>query len=154
VISNSGEQVGIIDYKKAQSMASEDGLDLVLVSDNGDVPVVRIMDYGKLRFEQKKKIKDQKKASHKTKLKEVKFRVNIEKHDYDYKINHAIDFLGKGNKVKLTLMFRGREMAHKEIGFELIQRVLVDLEEHGKVESPAKLMGRNITAVLTPIGKK
>jgi len=135
-------------------MVTEQGLDLVLVSDNSDPAVCRIMDYGKLRYEQKKKVKDQKKASHKTKLKEVKFRVNIEKHDYDYKINHAIEFLGKGNKVKLTLMFRGREMAHKDIGFELVTKVVEDLSAYGKAESMPKLMGRNITAVLAPISKK
>lgn len=135
-------------------MVTEQGLDLVLVSDNSDPAVCRIMDYGKLRYEQKKKVKDQKKAAHKTKLKEVKFRVNIEKHDYDYKINHAIEFLNKGNKVKLTLMFRGREMAHKDIGFDLISRVVEDLTPYGKAESAPKLMGRNITAVITPLSKK
>ena len=135
-------------------MVTDQGLDLVLVSDNSDPAVCRFMDYGKLRYEQKKKVKDQKKASHKTKLKEVKFRVNIEKHDYDYKINHAKQFLSKGNKVKLTLMFRGREMAHKDIGFELVTKVVEDLAEVSKAESMPKLMGRNITAVITPLSKK
>jgi translation initiation factor IF-3 len=109
------------------------------------------MDYGKLRFEQKKKIKDQKKNQHAQKLKEVKFRINIEKHDYDYKVNHALEFLGKGYKVKITLMFRGREMAHKEFGFELIKRVLADTEQHGTADNDAKLLGRNITVTLSPI---
>ena len=135
-------------------MVTELGLDLVLVSENSEISVCRIMDYGKLRYEQKKKVKDQKKSSHKTKLKEVKFRVNIEKHDYDYKINHAVEFLSKGNKVKLTLMFRGREMAHKDIGFDLITRVVEDLTEYSKSESMPKLMGRNITAVVSPLSKK
>ncbi len=135
-------------------MVTEQGMDLVLVSDKSEPYVCRVMDYGKLRYEQKKKVKDQKRSSSKCKLKEVKFRVNIEEHDYQYKINHAIEFLGKGNKVKLTLMFRGREMAHKDIGFALMERAVADLVEQGKAESGAKLMGRNITVVLAPRGKK
>ena len=154
LISDDGEQLGILSYADARKKVTELGLDLVLVADKSDPVVCRIMDYGKLRYEQKKKIKDQKRMSHKTKLKEVKFRVNIEQHDYEYKINHAVEFLSKGNKVKLTLMFRGREMAHKDIGFELINRVIVDLTEYGNAESTAKLMGRNITVVVAPKGKK
>jgi len=112
------------------------------------------MDYGKLVYEQKKQIKEQKRKNHAHKVKEVKFRLNIEKHDYDYKINHIIDFLGKGHKVKATLMFRGREMAHKEFGFELIEKVINDLTNYASLDSPAKLLGKNITVSLSPISKK
>jgi translation initiation factor IF-3 len=151
MISTDGEQEGIIKFEDGLAKGKEVGLDLVLVAEKANPPVCRLMDYGKLRFEQKKKLKDQKKNQHAQKLKEVKFRVNIEKHDYDYKVNHAIEFLGKGYKVKVTLMFRGREMAHKEFGFELIKRVIEDLKEYGVADNDAKLLGRNITANLTPV---
>lgn len=134
-------------------MADAQTLDLVLVSDKSDPAVIKIMDFGKLQYEQKKKSKDQKKHQHQQKVKEVKFRVNIEQHDYEYKIKHAIQFMDKGDKVKLTLMFRGREMAHKDIGFDLITRVVQDLDEYGVADSTPKLMGRNITVIVSPRGK-
>ncbi len=112
------------------------------------------MDFGKLVYEQKKQVKEQKRKNHAHKVKEVKYRLNIEKHDYDYKVKHAIDFLDKGHKVKITLMFRGREMLHKEFGFELVDKIIKDLAEYGTVEAPAKLAGRNISASLSPISKK
>ena len=136
------------------AMAKEAGLNLVMVSETSNPPVCRIMDYGKLQYDRKKKIRDQRKSHHAQKLKEVKFRLRIEEHDYNYKINHAIEFLGKGYKLKASLMFRGREMAHKDMGFELMERVVKDLEEYGKAESPLKLMGRNITVTFTPLKKK
>ena len=136
------------------AIAKEAGLNLVMVSETSNPPVCRIMDYGKLQYDRKKKIRDQRKSHHAQKLKEVKFRLRIEEHDYNYKINHAIEFLGKGYKLKASLMFRGREMAHKDMGFELMQRVIKDLEEYGKPESPLKLMGRNITVTFTPVKKK
>ncbi len=136
------------------AIAKEAGLNLVMVSETSNPPVCRIMDYGKLQYDRKKKIRDQKKSHHAQKLKEVKFRLRIEEHDYNYKINHAIEFLGKGYKLKTSLMFRGREMAHKDMGFGLMERVIKDLEEHGKAEAPLKLMGRNITVTFTPIKKK
>jgi len=154
VVGEDGEQIGILTYEAARIKATEAGLDLVLVSGNTNPPVCRIMDYGKLRYEQKKKLKDQKKHQHAQKLKEVKFHVNIDEHDYQYKINHGIEFLGKGNKLRVTLMFRGREMAHKEIGFELIDRVIEDLKEHGVPEMKPKLLGRNASLTFAPIKSK
>jgi len=154
VIDHEGEKRGAMKVEEGLAMAKEAGLNLVIVSETSNPPVCRIMDYGKLQYDRKKKIRDQKKSHHAQKLKEVKFRLRIENHDYEYKINHAIEFLGKGYKLKASLMFRGREMAHKDFGFELMQRVIKDLEEYGKAESNPKLMGRNITVTFTPIKKK
>ncbi|MBN2642983.1 MAG: translation initiation factor IF-3 [Victivallales bacterium] len=145
-----GELVGMVSYTQARAMAVEAALDLVLVAEKATPPVCRIMDFGKLQYEQKRNLRSQKKSNHAQKVKEVKFRVNIDKHDYEYKIHHAVEFLSKGHKLKATLMFRGREMAHKEIGFELIEQVVKDLEEHGTADAKPKLMGRNISLTFTP----
>ena len=154
VIDQDGEKHGPMKVEEGLALAKEAGLNLVMVAENAKPQVCRIMDFGKLQYERKKKIRDQKKHHHAQKLKEVKFRLRIEKHDYDYKINHAIEFLEKGYKLKATLMFRGREMAHKEFGFELMQKVVSDLEEHGKAEANPKMMGLNITVTFSPIAKK
>ena len=138
---------------KALAMAKSVGLDLVLVAEKSTPPVCRIMDYGKLQYEHKKRIREQRKSTHSNKLKEVKFRLRIEKHDYDYKINHAIDFMEKGHKVKASLMFRGREMAHKDFGFELMSNVVEDLKEYGKPDAPPKAVGRNVTVTFAPLKK-
>jgi len=150
VVGADGEQVGLITFSKARSLAVEAGLDLVLVAEKAKPPVCRIMDFGKLQYEQKRNLRMQKKHSHAQKVKEVKFRINIDKHDYEYKIKHAEEFLGKGYKLKATLMFKGREMAHKDIGFELIGRVIEDLKEFGIADSTPKLMGRNISLSFSP----
>ena len=139
--------------EEALAIAKASGLDLVLVAENSDPPVCRIMDYGKLQYEHKKRLRDQKKSIHANKLKELKFRLRIEKHDYDYKISHAIDFMEKGYKVKASLMFRGREMAHKDFGFELMNNVVADLEGHGKPDSEPKMVGRSIAVTFTPVKK-
>lgn len=151
LVGSDGEQVGIVKFEEAQKLAEEAGLDVVLVAENANPAVCRIMDFGKLVYEQKKKVKDQKKHQHAQKNKEIKFRVNIDPHDYQIKVNHAIEFFEKGYKVKVTLMFRGREMAHKEIGFEVIQKVIGDLEEYATPDSQPKLMGRNISVSFSPI---
>lgn len=150
---NGDKQEKPIEVNDALAMAKASGLDLVLVAEKSDPPVCRIMDYGKLQYEHKKRLRDQKKSLHANKVKEIKFRLRIEKHDYDYKINHAIDFLGKGYKVKASLMFRGREMAHKDFGFELINNVISDLEGHGKPDNEPKMVGRSITATFAPVKK-
>ncbi len=154
VIDLEGEKHGPIKVEKGLAMAKEVGLNLVMVAENAKPQVCRIMDFGKLQYERKKKIRDQKKHHHAQKLKEVKFRLRIEKHDYDYKINHAIEFLEKGYKLKASLMFRGREMAHKDFGFGLMNNIIEDLEEHGKAEAAPKLMGRNITVTFAPVKSK
>ena len=153
VIDNKGEKRGTMTVEAGLALAKEEGLNLVMVSESSNPPVCRIMDFGKLQYERKKKIRDQRKSHHAQKLKEVKFRLRIEKHDYEYKINHAVEFLKKGYKLKASLMFRGREMAHKDFGFELMNNVVSDLEEYGKAEAPPKLMGRNITVTFAPVKK-
>jgi translation initiation factor IF-3 len=142
--------MGLISYSDARAKAQNAGLDLVLVAERSDPPVCRIMDYGKLLFEQKKNLKSQRKRSLTQKVKEVKFHVNVDKHDYDYKIDHARVFLNKGNKVKITLTLRGREMAHKEMAFELMTRITEDLKGIGKSEVTPKFQGRNITVPFAP----
>ena len=112
------------------------------------------MDFGKLQYEQKKNLRMQRKSNSANKLKEVKFRVSIDQHDFDYKLKHAIEFLQKGYKVKITLMFRGREMAHKDLGFEVVSRVLKELEEYATPDNKPSLMGRNISVTISPIKKK
>ncbi len=153
VIDDKGEKRGAMKVEDGLAIAKEAGLNLVMVSENSNPPVCRIMDYGKLQYERKKKIRDQRKNHHAQKKKEVKFRLRIEKHDYEYKINHAVEFLKKGYKLKASLMFRGREMAHKDFGFELMNNVVGDLEEYGKMEANPKLMGRNITVTFAPVKK-
>lgn len=139
-------------YEEARQRATESEKDLVVVAENVSPPVCKLMDYGKLLYEMKKKQKDQKKHQHAQKVKEVKFRVSIDEHDYNYKVHHAIEFLEKGYKVKITLMFRGREMAHKDMGFELINKIIGELESHGMAESEPKLLGRNISLTFAPRG--
>lgn len=151
LIGADGEQVGIVKSEEAIRMAAEAKLDLVMVAEKSEPPVCRIMDFGKLVYEQKKKKRDQKKHQHAQKVKEIKFRINIDQHDYEMKINHAIEFFEKGYKVKVTLMFRGREMAHKEIGFDIIKKVIEDLKEHGTAEMTPKMLGRNISVSFSPL---
>lgn len=129
-------------------------MDLVVVAEKSDPVVCRIMDFGKLCYEQKKVQRNQKKHVIAQKLKEVKFHVNIDEHDYEYKIKHAVEFLEKGFKLKTTLTFRGREMAHQEIGFQLVERITSDLKKFGTTEDKPKLLGRNISITFSPLGKK
>lgn len=153
-IDENGEQLGVIPTRKALVLAHEAGLDLVEIAATSKPPVCRIMDHGKFKYEQDKKKKEAKKNQTKTKLKEVKFHVNVGEHDYQTKLRHARDFLEAGNRVKLSLMFRGRENAHRELGFELMQRVIKDLADISTVEQAPRLMGRNIFMMLIPPKKK
>ena len=134
---------------QALAIAQEAGLDLVEVAANATPPVCRVMDFGKYIYEQQKKAKDSKTSS--AKLKEVKFRPRVETHDYMTKLRHAEEFLFHGNKVKLTLSFRGREMAHTAIGFETIKRAVSDLAHIAHPDNEAKLMGRNIIVMMSPL---
>ena len=152
MIGANGEQLGVMKLAQACQAAKDARLDLVLVAENATPPVCRIQDFGKLVYEQKKKLKDQKRNSAAQKTKEIKFRLHIETHDYETKLNHAKEFLAEGNKLKVTLMFKGREMTHQEMGFELINRVIEDLKEDGVVDSPAKLFGKNIQMSFNPKG--
>ena len=144
-----GNQVGVMDTKEALEVAKEAGLDLVEVASQASPPVCRIMDFGKYVYEQQKKSKDSKGSSSKTK--EVKFRPRVDVHDFMTKLRRAEEFLDKGNKVKLTLSFRGREMAHTEVGFETIQRAIQDISHMATPDNEPKLVGRNINVMLTPL---
>ena len=150
VIGPDAKQIGILSTPEALSMARKLGLDLVEISASAQPPVCRILDFGKFQYEQSKKGKDQKRHP-KSKLKEVKFRVRIEQHDYMVKLKRAEDFLDKGNKVKLTLSFRGREMEHKELGFDVVKRAVKDLTHVGVSDGDPKMAGRNITLVVNPL---
>jgi len=134
--------------------AQEFGLDLVEVSPTAKPPVCRIMDYGKFKFDQEKRLKEAKKHQVQTKLKEVKFHVNVGDHDYETKMRNLSKFIEHGDRVKISLMFRGRENAHRELGLEVINRVIKDSVEYTTVEQVPRMQGRNVTAVLVPKKKK
>src|SRR5205085_1837719 len=149
VISPEGKQLGIIDTAKAINLALEVGLDLVEVAPNATPPVCRIMDFGKYVYEEQKKHSHVKATA--SKIKEIEFTGRIADGDFMTKLRHAEEFLAHGNKVKLRLKFRGREMAHTEIGFAVIKRALVDLAGMGHPDADPKLIGRNIHVMLTPL---
>ena len=150
VIGDDGEQLGIMPVEQALETAESKGLDLVEVAPNSRPPVVRIMDYGKFKYEAARKARQAKKKQHNVILKEVKFRPGIEEHDMEFKLRHARRFLEEGNKVKATMMFRGRQVTHPELGREVLSRVAQELEDVGKVESSPVLEGRNMVMVLAP----
>lgn len=153
-IDSDGTQIGVIPTREAQSIANKRGLDLVEVSPTAKPPVCRIMDHGKYRYEQSKQQRQAGAKQTRVKLKEVKFHINVEKHDYDTKLRHAIKFFEKGHRVKFSLFYRGRERAHKELGFELMERVMEDLKEHAQVDQKPKLMGRNVVMQMSPLKDK
>jgi len=150
VIDAEGEQAGIMSSAKALEMADESGLDLVEISPNADPPVCRIMDYGKFRYEASKKKSEAKKKQVRTSVKEVKFRPGTDIGDYNVKLGKLTKFLEEGNKAKITLRFRGREMAHRELGLEMLKRVEADLDEIAAVEQMPKMEGRQMVMVLAP----
>jgi translation initiation factor IF-3 len=142
--------MGVITTREAMSKAREQGLDLVEVASNAHPPVCRIMDYGKYKYEQGKKERAAKKHQTGNKLKEIKFHVNVADHDYQTKIRHVREFLDHGNRVKCSLFFRGRENAHRELGFEIMQRVVDDIRDVARIDQPPKLIGRSIIMQVTP----
>lgn len=150
VIDTDGAQLGIMTPREAQRIAEEKELDLVLVSDKADPPVCRIMDYGKFKFEQEKKAREARKKQHTSDVKEVKMRYKIEDHDYQVCINRAERFLKAGDKVKATIMFRGREIQHTDLAEELLKRMLADLQEVAEVQQAPKREGRNMMMLLAP----
>jgi len=150
VTSASGEQLGIMATRDALRMAEEQHLDLVEVAPKAKPPVCRIMDFGKYRYEQQKREKEAKKKQKIVTIKEVKLRPNIEQHDFNVKLKNALRFLEEGNKVKVTIMFRGRELSHPELGREVLDRVSEQLKELVSIERDAKLEGKNMTMILAP----
>ena len=150
VIGPDGEQVGILGIREALAYAQERNLDLVEVSPTSKPPVCRVMDYGKFKYEQNKKQQKAKKKQHASQLKEVKLRPKIEEHDYTFRVNHAREFLSHHDKVKFTVTFRGREMAHTQVGKRLLDQAIKDLEDIGQVEIPARMEGRNMVLLMVP----
>jgi translation initiation factor IF-3 len=151
VVDPEGEQIGILPIEQALQIAEEQGLDLVEVAPLARPPVCRIMDYGKFRYEEQRKAREARKKQHQVQLKEVKMRPGIEDHDFDFKLRHARRFLEEGNKVKVTMMFRGRQMAHPELGREVLDRVVQEVADVGKVESNPTMEARSMTMVLAPL---
>lgn len=149
IMASTGEQLGVMKLSDAIRHAQSMGLDLVEVAPNANPPVCRIVDYGKFKYEAAKQEKEKKNAS--SKLKEIKFRVNIDQHDYETKLRHAEEFLDKGNKVRVQLQYRGREMAHQELGMQLMGEIKTDLATMANVEQEPKLMGKSVTMTLAPL---
>lgn len=154
MIGAAGDQVGIVDLRDALGMAQEAGLDLVEINATSEPPVCKILDYGKHQYELKKQKAAAKKKQIQTQVKEVKFRPGTEDGDYQVKLRNLIRFLTEGNKTKVSLRFRGREMAHQELGMELMKRVQNDLLEVGAVEQFPKMEGRQLIMVIAPKKKK
>ena len=150
VVSAANEQLGIMNLRDALQMAADQQLDLVEVAPNAKPPACRIMDFGKFRFEQQKRDKEAKKKQKVITLKEVKLRPNIEDHDYEVKKKNAQRFIADGDKVKVTIMFRGRELAHPELGRQILVRMANEMKEPAIVEREPKIEGRNMFMILTP----
>ena len=150
VIGADGEKLGVVDTDSALAMAEEEGLDLVEVSPNVSPPVCKILDYGKLKYQEQKKASEARKRQKTVDVKEIKMRPNIDKHDYDVKMRSVTKFIGEGDKVKVTMRFRGREMAHQELGMQVLTRVREEVDEIAKVEASPKLEGRQMMMVLAP----
>ncbi len=148
LINAEGEQVGVVSISEAQQTAEDSGLDLVEIVPNSEPPVCRVMDYGKFIFEQNKKKHAAKKKQKQIQVKEIKFRPGTEDGDYQIKLKNLIKFLNNGDKVKITLRFRGREMVHQELGTRMLKRIEADLEEYGAVEQFPKMEGRQMVMVL------
>nr|WP_258164918.1 translation initiation factor IF-3 [Desulfobacca acetoxidans] len=150
LIGPEGEQVGIMPLTEALARAAEAALDLVEVAPQANPPVCRIMDYGKFKYLQSKKVQEARKKQTIIQVKEVKFRPKIEEHDVAFKIKNIRRFLAQKDKTKISLIFRGREIAHPQIGIDLLNRVATELEDIGTVEQPPKIEGRNLTMIIAP----
>jgi translation initiation factor IF-3 len=150
VVDEEGNQVGILTSREALAMARERGLDLVEVSPMASPPVCRIMDYGKFKYETSKRANKDKKKQHRVQVKEVKFKVKIDDHDFSFKVGNARKFLDEGNRVKFTLAFRGREISHAELGRVVLDRAAKELEDVGIIESPPRLEGFAMTMYIVP----
>ena len=150
VISSTGEQLGIISIREALNRAEDEGFDLVEVSPEANPPVCKIIDYGKLKYKEQKSKKEAKKKQKKFEVKEIKMRPGIDKHDYEVKIKALSKFIDEGNKVKVSMRFRGREMEHQNLGFDLLKRLTEQVADYARVEVPPKSEGKQIMIVLAP----
>jgi len=153
VIGDDGEQLGIMPPFEALKRAREQTLDLVEIAPTATPPVCRIMDYGKFLYQQSKRAHEAKKHQRSIVIKEVKFRPNVDEHDYQFKKNNAVRFLNQGDKVKAVVQFRGREITHQEIGRQVIARLLEDLAQHGQVENRPRMEGNLFAAMIAPVKK-
>jgi translation initiation factor IF-3 len=149
-----GTQLGIFDIDEAQHIADEEGFDLVEIAPDAQPPVCRVMDYGKFKYEQAMKVKQARKNQTRIEIKEMKFRPKIDVGDYGTKKKHILRFLASGAKVKVTIMFRGREMAHPELGLNILEKLAEDLKGEAVVENQPKLEGRNMFMLISPLKKK
>ena len=145
-----GHQVGIYSFDDAFKLALDSGLDLVMISNKSDPPVCRIVDYGKYRFAQEKKAKEAKKKQHNASLKEVKMRYKIEEHDYQVRLNQALRFLNAGDKVKITVTFRGREIQHTNLAIELMNKMAKDLSKYADIQQSPSRDGKHMIMILSP----
>jgi len=150
LIGPTGEQIGVVDTGDALAAARENDLDLVLIAESSDPPVAKIMDFGKRLYEEKKAKAAAKKKQHQLQVKEIKFRPGTDVGDYQVKLRNLVRFLEDGDKAKVTIRFRGREMAHQDLGMQMLERLERDLEEHGVVEARPKLEGRQMVMVFAP----
>lgn len=150
LIGSDGDNVGLVSIEEALDRAKDDGLDLVEISPNADPPVCKILDFGKYKYEAAKKANEARKKQKTIDVKEIKMRPNIDAHDYDVKMRSIKKFLGEGDKVKVTMRFRGREMAHQELGLAVLDRVREQFDEDAKVEAMPRLEGRQMTMVMAP----
>lgn len=151
VIGDSGEQVGVLPLVEAINLARSRGVDLVEIAPNADPPVCRIVDYGKYKYEQEKRQKDSRKHQHANKVKEIQLSATIDPHDFSVKLGHAIEFLCEEMKVKASLRFRGREMAHTEFGFQVVQRFLEEIALWGHPDAAPRLNGRSVNVMISPL---
>jgi len=154
LIDNEGNQRGIIPILEAMDLAKEVGMDLVEVAPQANPPVCKILDYGKFKFEQEKRVKESRKKQKLIKIKEIRMQPKIEKHDLDFKSKHVREFLDEGNKVKVTVRFRGRELAHTELGKNVLEELLLRLDGDYILEKPPQMEGRFMSLVLSPKAKK
>ncbi|MEW5790205.1 MAG: translation initiation factor IF-3 [Pseudomonadota bacterium] len=150
LIDENGEQAGIVSLSAALAAAETAGLDLVEIAPNADPPVCRIMDYGKFKYQESKRLHEARKKQKQVQIKEIKFRPGTDEGDYQVKLRNLIRFLEEGDKAKITLRFRGREMAHQELGLQLLNRVEGDLKDYGAVEQRPRLEGRQMVMVIAP----
>jgi translation initiation factor IF-3 len=150
LVDERGDMVGVVSRDEALDMAADAGLDLVEIAPNADPPVCKILDFGKYKYEEQKKKNEAKKKQKVIEVKEVKFRPSIDDHDYDVKMRSMHKFIGEGDKVKVTMRFRGRELAHQELGMDVLMRVKGDLDEIAKVEQFPRMEGRQMTMVVSP----
>lgn len=151
LIDSENNQVGIVDFGAGFDMARDAKLDLVEVAPMSEPPVCRIMDYGKYLYEQKRKMRESRKKSHQTAtLKEIRLRPETEKHDLDIKLKHAREFLEKGHKVQFSMQFKGRQMLHQDLGYQVMEKITLELEDVSKIENPGKMTNRRMIMMVTP----